>query len=128
MRAWSLERNIDPFAGRIGRRRRADRAGRHDLRREAAANAAEAVAIKEKGPGILAEREDQRLRGASRRYIKRERVGAAKIGVARIERAPVGRSEEVFRPVAAAKVRGETKDRLAVAPGRDIDRIAGGDE
>src|SRR5206468_3467219 len=92
------------------------------------ADTAEAVAIEQVGTGVLAERQKQRRTPASPRHIERQRVGAAEIGIAIVERAPVGRREIALRAVVTTQIRGQAKDRLAVAPARNVDRIAGGDK
>src|SRR5215472_4235266 len=124
----AVERHIDTLAGGVGGGRGLDRAGGYDLGKKAAAKAAETIAIEEIGAGILSERQHQRRSTAGRRDIQRERIGAAEVGVARIERAPIAGSEEVLQPVIMMKLGGKAKDRLAVAPGRRADRIAGSDE
>jgi hypothetical protein len=79
------------------------------------------------GARILAKREEQRRAAADRRHIQRQRIGPAEISVAGIERAPVSGCKKILRPVVATKIGGDPKDCLAVAPGRGVDRIAGGD-
>src|SRR5205814_999719 len=120
--------HVDPIAGAICCGRPEDRAGRYGLGEEAAADTAEPVPIEEIGTGILAERKQQCRTPASPGHIDRQWVGAAEIGITIVERAPVGWREIALRIVIAMQIGGQAKDRLTVAPGRNIERIAGGNK
>jgi hypothetical protein len=98
--ARALERDKYAVRSGIGCRRGPDRAGRHNCRGKAASYAAEVVAVEKIDTRILAERQDEGL-GAGARWhlsrwdIKEQRVAAAKIGIALVERPPVRRREKV---------------------------------
>ena len=62
--------HVDAFPSRIGCGCRADRSGRYDLGGEAAAEAAEAVAIEQVGSRVLAERQDERPLASAKGYIQ----------------------------------------------------------
>src|SRR5207237_1860187 len=114
------------FADAIGSRCGENRPGRDGPGYEAAADPPETVAINQIGPAVLAERQQQRSTPASPGHVERQRVGAAEIGIVRVEGAPIVRRKIAIGIVVMSEIGGEPKDRLAVAPTRNIDRVAGG--
>src|SRR6516162_9776584 len=128
MRSSALECDEYAVGGGIGRRRGADRARRHGFRNEAAADAAEIIAIEDVGMRVFAERKDERLRAAGRGHVEGHRIGAPEVGIALIERVPVRGREKVLRLVVAGQVWRQTENRLTIGPGRRTKCIAGGNE
>src|SRR5215469_808149 len=128
MRSSALECDEHAVGGGIGRRRGADRARRHGFRNEAAADAAEIIAIEDIRVSVLAEGEDERLRAAGRGHVERHRIGAPEVGIALIERVPVRGREKVLRLVVAGQVRRQTEHRLTICPGSRAEGIAGGNK
>src|SRR5262249_48222643 len=106
----AIEGDKHAVAARIGRGSSADRIFRDERRSEAAADAAEIVAIKEIRSPIFAERQDERF-GAPRDrcQIQEQRVGAAEIRIARVEFAPVRGGEEILWLIITAKVGRQAK-------------------
>src|SRR2546429_7735224 len=111
MRSLALKCDKDRIRTGVRRRRSADRSDRNDLGSKTVADAAEIVAIEQISARILAERKDERLDATDRRQIEQERIGAAEIGVAIIERAPVRGREETRWVVIMAQVGRQAENR-----------------
>ncbi len=124
MRAGSLECDEHRVGPGIGGRRGTDRICRPPLSDEAAAETAEVVPVEQIGALVLAERQHDRLTAGQ---IERQRVGAAEIGIARVERAPIRRREKVFAALGMTQVGIEPEHRLAVRPVARAERVAGRD-
>ena len=103
-------------------------AGGNGFSRETAADAAEVVAVEQIGLAILAERKHARLGSAYRRHIEQHRVGAAEIGIARIERMPISGRKVIACIIGMMQIGRQTDDRLAVREARRPEAVPGRDK